>query len=430
MRSYVISLVKLGSNLKQRLIRSDFTQKVLETFATRIVLMAIGLVSSVIVPKILGPEGMGIYASALALSDLGVQFGNLGLYASNTYSISQDKKLLPSLLGNSLLVSCVIGFVISIAILILERYTSIVPVHGFLLVLTFVWIAFGIAYMLFLHLLLGFQEVRSYNKIELLTKVINVALILLLLLFGFVAVETVYILNLMILMLSCYWVWRRLGHYSDITPIFSLSLLRQNIHYSFKTYIGWFFTFIALRSDIFIVQFFLGYAETGRYAIAVAMANIVYMLPVAAGTILFPKLSAMTDDNQKLAFSLKTAKYLALTMLILAFFAGFLAGPFIRLVYGQPYAISYPAFLWLLPGIVMLSVNTIFMNYFASTGMPRIAIYSPFLGAIVNVLINVQMIPYLGIVGASISSTITYGIMLCCSLVIMRRKNNVMQGID
>ena len=88
---------------------SDFLHKVIETYATQISLIAIGLVTTVAVARALGPEGRGLYAVATAVGALGVQFGNFGLPASNTYYLSRDRALLPSLVGNSLLVSAVVG---------------------------------------------------------------------------------------------------------------------------------------------------------------------------------------------------------------------------------------------------------------------------------------------------------------------------------
>ena len=93
----------------KKAVNSDLSQKVVETFVTRILLIGIGLVTSVIVARILGPEGRGLYAVALAVGAIGMQFGNLGLHASNTYYVSRDRSLLPLLVSNTLLVSFAFG---------------------------------------------------------------------------------------------------------------------------------------------------------------------------------------------------------------------------------------------------------------------------------------------------------------------------------
>jgi hypothetical protein len=86
---------------------SDFVRKVAETFLTRILLIGIGLITSVIVARVLGPEGRGLYAVAATIAAMGVQLGNLGLHASNTYYVAQKPELLPFLMGNTLIASFV-----------------------------------------------------------------------------------------------------------------------------------------------------------------------------------------------------------------------------------------------------------------------------------------------------------------------------------
>jgi Na+-driven multidrug efflux pump len=65
------------------------------------------------------------------------------------------------------------------------------------------------------------------------------------------------------------------------------------------------------------------------------------------------------------------------------------------------------------------------MNYFASTGMPPITVYSPGAAAVLNVLLNLKLIPSLGIVGASVASTVAYGMMLAISLVYLTKLRSV-----
>jgi O-antigen/teichoic acid export membrane protein len=107
-------------------------------------------------------------------------------------------------------------------------------------------------------------------------------------------------------------------------------------------------------------------------------------------------------------------------MTAFAVVVGLAAGPLIRLLFGASFLPAVPALLWLLPGIVMLSVNTIYMNYFASTGMPPVTILAPAAAALFNVGLNLALIPRLGIVGASISSVAAYGGMLAASSVYLR----------
>ena len=94
-----------GLDLFMRFKGSDFVRKISQTFVTRVFVAAIGLVTSVLVARILGPEGRGAYAVAMAIGAMGVQLGNLGLQAANTYVISRQRDLLSIVVANSLSVA-------------------------------------------------------------------------------------------------------------------------------------------------------------------------------------------------------------------------------------------------------------------------------------------------------------------------------------
>ena len=380
-------------------------------------MIGVGLVTGVLVARILGPEGRGLYAVAVTVATTGVQFGNLGLHASNTYTVAKNRDVLSLIVGNSLFASFAIGSIFAAAAWIFfVVWPSLAPLHGLLLVLALAWIPLGLAHMLLQNILLGIFDVRAYNVIELATQASGIVLLGVLLFFKIVTVTTVYAIGFVSLIISIVWTyWRIKLHLAD-PPGLSLSLFKENIQYGLKAYIAAFFSFLVLRIDILMIKYLLNAEEAGYYSIAVNMADLIYLLPVITGTILFPKLSALHSNQEKRTYTKKAAKLTAVVMLCFILFSAFLASPIVRLLFGNAFLPAVPSFLWLLPGVLMLSVNVIFMNYFASIGMPLITIYSPAVAAICNVLLNLKLIHAFGIVGASLSSVFSYGLMLCASV--------------
>lgn len=398
-------------------LKSDFIQKVIETLATRVLVILIGLITTVIVARTLGPAGRGLYAVAATVGAIGVQFGNLGLHASNTYYVARNRQLLPTLLGNSLIVSLVLGsFGAIITWLIFTMFPKIAPVHGLLLILALLWIPLGLAYLLLQNLLLGIQKVRAYNTVELVNKIISVILIGGLIITKLVSVETVFSTGLIALIVGCIWIMWQLTKEIDqpFTP--SLSLFKENIRYGIKAYLAAFFAFMVLRVDLLMVKYILGPEQVGYYSIAVSMADLIYMLPVVVGTILFPRLSVLIEPVEKWKLTQKTISAITIIMIVLAISASLLATPMVRLLFGQEFLPAVPAFILLMPAIVFLSVNTICMNFFAAINMPMIVIYSPVLAFTINIILNWIMLPWVGLSGASISSIISYGVMMVLSL--------------
>ena len=411
-----ISRANLSSWFK-RLVASDFIRKVGETFATRIFLIGIGLVTTVIVTRTLGPEGRGFYAVAMAVGAIGVQFGNLGLHASNTYHVARNPELLPKLVGNSLMVSFLLGGCGSLVTwVVFYIWPQLAPVKGWLLILSLAWVPFGLAYMLLQNLLLGIHEIRAYNKVEVLNKLVTVVLIVVVLAMRYVTVELVFSAGFLAVIYSFVWVLWRLSPHMKQAPYPSFSLFTENLRYGLRAYAAAFFAFLVLRIDLLMVKHLLGSAQAGYYSVAVNMADMVSMLAVVCGTIIFPKLSAMECVQEKLKFTVNTALLIGVVMVVTSLAAALLAKPLILMLFGKTFLPMLNAFLLLLPAIVLLSVNVVFMNFFAAIGMPLVTVYSPGIASFVNIGLNALLIPQYGIEGASISSIFAYGLMLIFSI--------------
>jgi O-antigen/teichoic acid export membrane protein len=395
--------------LYYRVISSDFVQKVGETFVTRILLIGIGLIISMIVARVLGPEGRGFYAVAATIGAIGVQFGNLGLHASNIYYVAREKKLLPALVGNTVMVCFAVGGLITVLIwMIFSIWPRLAPVDGLLLILSLIWIPLGLVCLLLQNLLLGIQEVRAFNKIELITKVLGLGLIGLLALIGTATVEAIFSAGLVVLVISSLWALWRLKSHLTTPPKASLALLKENIRYGVKAYLAALFSFLVLRVDLLMTKYILGAEQTGYYSIAANIAELVCILPVVVATILFPKLSALTNIKEQWYFTKKAAIVTGAGMLLVLAVVGILAKPVVRVLYGEPFLPCVPPFLWLLPGIFFLGVETVAVQFLNSIGLPRVVVAVWSLTCLLNVGLNMWAIPEYGITGASIVSSLSY----------------------
>ena len=395
--------------LYQRAMASDFVQKILETLATRILVIGIGVVTGVLIARILGPEGRGLFAVAATISAIGVQFGNLGLHSANTYAVSRDRNLLPELLGNSLVVCFLLGGVGALATwLVFSLRPEIFPLPGLLLALVLASIPLSLAYLLCQNLLLGIQEVRTFNKIELSSRILAVGLITLVIVIGAVTPATVFLAGLVAAVANLIWVLWRLGPFMPRLPRPSWGLLQENITYGLKAYLACFFGFLVIRFDLLMVQYMLGSEQTGYYSIAVSMADMLYLLPTAIGAILFPKLSAMATREEKWRLTLRTALVVGVLMTVLGAGAMLIAHPTVRLIFTAEFLPCVPAFLILAAAMVFLGLNTIFSNYLASMGLPWFVVHVWVAVTLLNVGLNFLLIPSYGILGAAVSSLICY----------------------
>jgi len=406
----------------RRIVHSDFVHKVVEMLATRIALILIGLITSVIVTRILGPHGRGLYAVALLVGTLGVQFGNLGLHASNTYSVARDRGLLPTLVGNTLIMSFAFGSSLFMgAWAFFKYYPHWAPIQGLLLALALSYIPFGLAYLLLQNLLLGIQEVRTYNKIELTAAILNVGITCVLIVFRAVYVETIFFSVLIVMAISFLWLlfyFKQRFHFS-FTP--SYALFQGNIRYGLKAYFAALFAFLVIRVDLLMVQYILGPDQAGYYSIAIGLSDLVFMLPVIFGTILFPKVSALPTRQERWELTKDVALLTGLVMLILVVSISLIAKPLIPLLYGRAFSPAVPAFQWLMPGIFFLGIEVVIVQFLNSMGFPIRVVYIWGFATLLNIGMNLFVIEKYGIIGAAVVSSLSYLIVFALIMVMIQR---------
>jgi len=394
---------------------SEFGRQVGWTFATRLGVVSLGLVGSVLIARWLGPFGRGEYAVALAVAAIAVQLGNLGLHTSSSWAVSQRPDLAGRLLANGVLASLTVGLILAVGIrLVTITFPEIVPLPEPLFVLALVSIPFSLLYLLALNLLLGLQRIREYNTLELANRLGSVVLLAIAVALGVLTSTLAYVTVLVgtvgAAVTGVIWLlrWSR-------TVRIDRSVLIEYGRYGVRAYFAALFTYLVLRVDLLLVQYLRGSADAGLYSVAVGLADMLNLLPVVVGTLLFPRLSAERDAVVAWSIARRAALLVLGGISVLALVAAVLSGPAVAVLYGESFERSATAFQLLLPGVIFLSVQTVLMHYFYSVGAPAVTLYAPLLGTVANLGLNLILIPKSGIAGASVASTISYGLMLVWS---------------
>jgi O-antigen/teichoic acid export membrane protein len=402
----------------RKLFRSDFVLKVSQTFASKLFIAGVNIVGSILISRALGPNGKGIFEAAGALTAVSIQLGNLGLHSSNIYCVAQNRSLLPTLIGNSLVAGFGMGcLLISLFGLLFSIKPELAPVHGALLLWSLIAVPLGITAWLLQNLILGMYEIRVYISLEIAPKLLGLLLIIFAIFSTAVSIELFLAISVVIYLGIICVTLRELAKRITTNVKASWSLLKVNLSYGIRAYWKSLFTFLVLQVDILLVQYLLGPEKLGYYSLAASIANMVYMLPTVVGDVLFPRLSAMTSDSEKWAFARKTALLVMLVCIGSCTGAILVAQPAIRLFYGEVFLPAWPAFVGLMPAVILMSVSTIYNNYFAAIGLPLVTVFSPAIALVINILANLLLLPRIGILGASIASIFAYGSMFTFSVI-------------
>ena len=405
------------------LMGGGFLQNVTGTFGSRMLLLVLGILSSVVVARVLGPDGRGTYAAAFAIGAIGVQIGNLGLHSSNTWLVARDKSLVGILIANSLAVSAVVGgSILVVGVAMHLAWPSLFPVPRDMLVLALVSVPVGLAYLLLQNLLLGTERIRPYNLIDIGSRSVSVVALVLLAAGGAMTPVSAYAVYVVMAAVAGLVAYRVVSHRVSVPAAPSKTILFEGGRYGLKAYVASLLAFLVLRIDVLIVQSIRGPEDAGYYSVAATVADQIYIFPAVVGALLFVRLSATIDADRRSRLTRTATLLMAVVMTLGAAISVAVAEPIIGFLYGPAFMPSVDAFIWLMPGIVFLSVNTMLVNLFAAEGMLRVAIVGSLLGLLANIALNIALIPDYGIVGASVASTVAYGLMLSTSLTYLWRR--------
>lgn len=407
----------------RRLRTSTIARQVFETFSTRVSMLLVGLVMSVIISRVLGPSGRGEFAFAAALVGLVSQLGNLGLHSSNTYYASKERRLVPALVANSLWASAIVGLVVAVVLLGLRLLApGLFPMSDLMLAMVAVSVPLSIAFLLLQQLYLALGRVRIFNGVEVAQRLLAAAATVALILAGFAAPAPLFAIGIVAMAAVFAWMYRRFP--ADRLRRPDVSVFRSTLGFGFRAYVTALAGYLVLRIDVLLVGSIAGEEATGLYSVVVAMADLVLLLPTVIGTLLFPRLSAVTNPHERWHKARRAAWIATGAMFGIAVVSGLVAGPVIRLLYGADFEAAAPAFVVLLPGLVAMGINVILMNYLASTGMPLITVISPIVAGVINIVLNLVLVPRYGIEGASWASTVSYTSMLVFSLAYFASKKH------
>ena len=164
---------------------------------------------------------------------------------------------------------------------------------------------------------------------------------------------------------------------------------------------------LVFKLDTFIISEIKGLEALGIYSMAVAFAEITLMLPNSVGTVLFTKIPT-SNETEKLELLKKVNKILVFLALGIALLL-ILASPyFVEILLGEAYKDSIFPLQILAPGLVFMSANYVFTNYYTGSGYPKITAKVYAIGVVINIVSNYYFIDLWGINGAALASTLTY----------------------
>jgi len=396
----------------------NFQRSIIIVYITRIILFLISFVLSLIIANTLGPEGNGIYATHLVIVTAIAQLGLIGLNTGNTYFISKNKKNLPNIIGATILLAIIATFSVIAIFYILINHCEFLFKD---LNKDTLWIAILSAPLIILNLwvrgiFLGLRKIKIYSLVDLVNKFVYLAIVVSIYLSGLFSIKNLFLAFL------CANIAAAIIHLYFLTkfPIEmpSFSLIKKLLIYSFKIYLAVTFGFLIVRSDIYLVNYLKGNYASGIYAVAAYFADVIIILPATVGNVFLPFNIASKNSLKSM---IAVHRHIFIIMFIICSFI-FTLSPFLIRTFFPQYHDSILPFMILLPAIFFFSLVSIFSQYYAGKNYPYWLVIIWFFIVLLNILLNIILIPKYNYLGAAFSSLISYFLTWIIMIIITKTK--------
>jgi O-antigen/teichoic acid export membrane protein len=193
------------------------------------------------------------------------------------------------------------------------------------------------------------------------------------------------------------------------------SLMKQLLKEAVPIAIASVFTIIYFRIDVLMLSFIREETEVGLYSAAYRLTEALVFLPTVITTSTFPLMSKYYKDSLDsfgFAYS-RTFKYLFATGLLIAVLVTFASEKIIFIIYGPEYQSSAIALQVLIWATAIMFITTLISTTCVSSGNQQIISKRAILAALLNILLNLILIPWIGYVGAAIATVLsTFGSMI------------------
>ncbi|MCM3563620.1 lipopolysaccharide biosynthesis protein [Hydrogenophaga intermedia] len=374
------------------------------TLAVRLMAIATGLLSSIATARYLGPEGRGLFFFWSTVAALVVQFGNLGLHASNIYLHARQSIDLAVLGANSLVAAIYAGALITGMVLSVMAVTGYAEASNPLLVVSVLLLSVGGLYsQLGTNLFVAMDRLIEFNVLEIATRLLAFMTLVVVLLFVPDPLVLLAAVGVATALGAGVVGWRFVRKVGFSAP--DLDVFRQGLPYGMRAYLIACLAMLVSRLNAFLLEPALTAAEYGAWSIAAQMFDVFAVVPASIALVLLPKMMRSQSPAAMLRANALASGGVMLVMI--ACFAA-VGDHLIAWLYGEAFVPAYGYLLWGAPGLMALAVITILSQYLATVGLPRLLMVLWVVVALVHGLAAPAVIPTYGAAGAMASLSIAY----------------------
>lgn len=409
-------------------------KRFLHIFGSRVGTFLLTILVTPFLVRALGSDLYGDYAFLLSILSLVMILVNAGIFDGTRKFVSEersDSKWKLHVIGFYGQVAFVLAGIASI-LMLLAVYTGVIEtVWGSLFELYFILLVGLILLRQTLSFLrgclMGFGDERYSEPLQIGRKGLF-GLTAILLAFAGHGVSGVLIGHLVATGIACImsiWFFRRhVTNWSSVIRIPRDFPRRELLGFNGLSVILIFLTASLYNVDIILLRSLTGSVQTGYYKASLIVAEFLWFAPKAAQTVLLHSTSELWSKNEISSveeIATRTTRYTLALTLLMAIGIGALANSFVPLYFGEGFTATVTPLLLLLPGSLSFAVARPIFAIGQGKGELRPLIFATGVASLLNLVLNLLLIPQYGLHGAAVATSAGYGSMLVLHVLAAQR---------
>lgn len=387
----------------------------------------LSLVVAIFIAKFLGPRDFGDLSFAIAFTSIIAAVGTLGLDSFIIRELLNKPESRDEILGTSFSMRFWVSIILvpaSILIYLFFRNTTNTPGNELTLIITLcasalIFKAFNIIDYYFQSQVKSKNVVHVQNICLFISSLLKIILVLLKLPLVYFALALV--LDGLMMAIGLVIIYHKQNLFMRNWS-FSASRAKSLLDKSWPLILSAIMVTLYMQIDILMLKYFTGATEVGIYSAAAKVSEAWYFIPIAIITSVFPAiLNAKKSDPDRYKKRLQNLYDLLMVIsLPVALVISPLSDTFILLLYGDKFVgagLILSIHIW---SCIFVFLGSASSQYLLAEGFTMISFYRTAIGAVVNILLNIWLIPLYGGLGASIATLIAYSV-TTFSLVFFKR---------
>ncbi len=398
------------ANYAERIAKGGFV-----IFVLTMITSVIGYFLRLYLARNLTVEDFGLFYAVLAFLSLLWVFKEMGIGTALAKYIPEfhvKKKFseIKTLISSILLVQFAVGFVIFLALFAYSGYISSAFFHNASAepVLQILAFEFLICTTIIRPVLQGLQKMRAYALVEFVRIIAVFITAVFFISIGVTGVALGYLIaSVLVQIIFLAYIFGIIGKYKNA----EIRIDKKIFSFGFFIFVGGLAGFLVSYTDTLVLTFFRSLDEVGFYQVAMPTSQLLWVFAGSLTTVLFPVMSEIWTKGQKnlLADGISLLVKFSL-MFIIPFALIVIAFPeiVINLIFGPRYLPAAPALQILGFGAIFYTLMTILSTAVNAIGRPDISMKVIWVAAIFNLAGNIMLVPFMGITGAAIVSTLSF----------------------